>query len=186
MSWSFIKKTQFIKLLTLIVIFFMTLIKSLSLTSTFEIDFSTRNFIAFNKLMRCSLTFFFYNRFHFFHQRCHSFHFVICLSRFDNDASRFNQLQNLFYQIFEAHFVFVIFFNEQRITSFSLNFSSNLWRNQTLRNVFWSFLVLINFSKITIYWRQYWKISFRNVRILFLKISRYFSKCNCWLRFLFL
>jgi hypothetical protein len=50
----------------------------------------------------------FHSWLHFFHQRCRSFRFVVRLSRSDNCASRFSQLQCLFYQIFESHLVLIV------------------------------------------------------------------------------
>ncbi len=79
----------------------------------FDINFWDRffdsRFHCFQQIDEMLADVLFHNRFHFFHQRCRFFRFVICLSRLDNDVSRFNQLQNLFYQIFETHFVLVIF-----------------------------------------------------------------------------
>jgi hypothetical protein len=155
LSRSFRKNTQLIKLSTLIVIFRMTFVKSSSLTSTSEIESSTRDFIVFSKLMKCSLTFFFMIDFIFF---------INVVVRFVL-YSVFRVLIIAFRNLINCNVYFIKFsnfilsssfsFNEQRMTNFSLNFSSNFWRNQTLRNVLWSFLVLINFSEITMYWRQY-------------------------------
>ncbi len=136
--------------------------------------------------MKCSLTFFFMIDFIFFINVVVRF---VLYSVFRVLIIAFRNLINCnVYFIKFSNFILSSFFsfNEQRMTSFSLSFSSNFWRNQTLRNVFWSFFVLINFSKITMYWRQYWKISFRNVRTLFLKTFKYFKKCSCWLKSLFL
>ncbi len=141
--------------MTLIVIFRITFVKSSSLTSTSEIDSSTRDFIVFNKLMKCSLTFFFMIDFIFFINVVVRF---ILYSIFRVLIITLRDLINC--NVYSIRFSNLILFSsfsfsEQRITSFSLNFSNNFWRNQTLRNVLWSFFVLINFSKITMYWQQY-------------------------------
>ncbi len=155
MSRSFERNTQLIKLSTLIVIFRMISVKSSSLTSTFEIDSSIRDFIVFNKLMKCSLTFFFMIDFIFFINVVVRF---VLYSVFRVLIITFRDLINC--NVCSIRFSnFILFssfsFNEQRMTSSSLNFSSNFWKNQTLRSVLWSFFVLINFSEITMYWRQY-------------------------------
>jgi hypothetical protein len=155
LSRSFERNTQLIKLSTLIVIFRMISVKSSSLTSTFEIDSSIRDFIVFNKLMKCSLTFFFMIDFIFFINVVVRF---VLYSVFRVLIITFRDLINC--NVCSIRFSnFILFssfsFNEQRMTSSSLNFSSNFWKNQTLRSVLWSFFVLINFSEITMYWRQY-------------------------------
>jgi hypothetical protein len=78
----------------------------------FDINFWDRffdsRFHRFQQINEMLVDVFFHSRFHFFHERRRSFHFVVRLSRLDNDASRFNQLQRLLHQVFEAHFIFVI------------------------------------------------------------------------------
>jgi hypothetical protein len=78
----------------------------------FDINFWDRFFDSrlhrFQQINEMFVNVFFHNRFHFFHERRRFFRFVARLSRFDNDASRSNQLQNLLHQVFEAHFIFVI------------------------------------------------------------------------------
>jgi hypothetical protein len=164
----------------------MISIKSSSLTSTSEINSSNLNFIVFSRLMKCSLTFFFIIDFISFISVVVRFvlYFVfrvliIALRNLVNCNVCFIKFSN---RILSSSFSS----SEQWIANFSLNFSNNLWKNQALRNVLWSFSALINFSEITMYWRQYWEISFKDVRTLSLKISRYCNECSCWLRFLFL
>jgi hypothetical protein len=78
----------------------------------FNIDFWDRffdsRFHRFQQIDEMLVDVFFHNRFHFFHQRRSSLRFVTRFSRFDDDALWFNQLQNLFYQIFKAHLVLVV------------------------------------------------------------------------------
>ncbi len=135
----------------MIVIFRMIFVKSSNLTSTFEIDSSNRDFIVFNKLMRYSLTFFFMIDFIFF------INVVVLFILY----SIFRVLMITFRNLINCNVCFIKFsnrilfssfsFKKHRIANFSLNFSSNLWRNQALRNVLWSFFVLINFFEIIVY-----------------------------------
>ncbi len=148
---SFDKKTQLIRLFTFIVIFRMIFVKSSSLTSAFEIDSSNRDFIVFSKLMKYSLTFFFMIDFIFF------INVVVLSVLYSIFRALMIALRNLVncnacFIKFSNRILFSSFsFKEHRIASFSLNFSSNLWRNQALRNVLWSFSVLINFSEMIVY-----------------------------------
>jgi hypothetical protein len=79
----------------------------------FNVDFWNKffdsKFHRFQQIDEMFADVFFYSWLHFFHQRCRSFRFVTRFSRFDNCASRSNQLQCLFYQIFESHFVLIVF-----------------------------------------------------------------------------